>query len=113
MYRKRKKLFFLFPVLIIIAILVMGYAIMLLWNFIFPAALHAERITYWQAVALFVLCRILFFGFRRRYSGRPPMWRGGGPPWRQKWMNMSDEERAKFRQEWRNRCYNPEQKKND
>ena len=29
---------------------------------------------------------------------------GGGPPWRQKWMNMSDEERAKFREEWKKRC---------
>jgi uncharacterized membrane protein YvlD (DUF360 family) len=39
----------------------------------------------------------------RRSSAQ--MWRGAGPQWRQKWMNMSDEERAKFREEWRQkRC---------
>ena len=30
-----------------------------------------------------------------------------GPPWRQKWMNMSDEERTKFREEWKKRCQPP------
>ena len=110
MYSKRKRLLFELPFFMIAAVLLLGYVVMLLWNFIFPGALHAERITYWQAVGLFVLCRILFFGFRRRYNNKPNMWRGN-PQWRQKWMNMSDEERAKFREEWRRRCYNPEQKK--
>ena len=108
MYRKRKRLFFELPVIFIAAIFLFGFLIMLLWNFIFPAALHAQRITYWQAVALFILCRILFFGFGRRYKNhRPDMWRGGGPHWRQKWMNMSDEERTKFREEWKKRCQPP------
>lgn len=104
MYRKRKRLFFELPFIIIAAVFLLGFVVMLLWNFIFPAALHAERITYWQAVALFVLCRILFFGFRRWHSDhKPNMWRGN-PQWRQKWMNMNDEERAKFREEWKKRC---------
>lgn len=108
MYSKRKRIFFEFPVLIIAAIFLLAYIVMLLWNFIFPAALHAERINYWQALGLFVLCRILFFGFRRKYNSKPNMWRGGGPPWRQKWMNMSDEERTKFREEWKKRCRPPD-----
>ncbi len=110
MYRKRKKLFFELPFIIIAAIFLLGFVVMLLWNFIFPAVLHAQRITYWQAVGLFLLCRILFFGFRRRYGDhKPNMWRGGGSPWRQKWMNMNDEERAKFREEWKKRCGRPDQ----
>jgi len=109
MYRKRKRLFFEWPFIIIAAIFLLGYVIMLLWNFIFPAVLHAERITYWQAVGLFVLCRILFVGFRRRHNSKPHMWRGN-PQWRQKWMNMSDEERVKFREEWKKRCHTPTQK---
>lgn len=102
MYRKRRRFIFEVPVFLILGIFILGFIVMQLWNYIFPAVLHTERITYWQAVALFVLCKILFFGFRRR-DHRPKMWRGG-PPWRQKWMNMSDEERIKFREEWKKRC---------
>lgn len=102
MYRKRKRIFFALPFIIIAVTFLAGYIVMLLWNFIFPSILHAEKIGYWQAVALFILCRVLFFGFRRR-DHRPRMWRGG-EAWRQKWMNMNDEERAKFREEWKKRC---------
>ena len=106
----KRRIFLGFPFLIIIAVLLMGLIVMLLWNFIFPPVLHTEKISYWQAVALLVLCRILFFGFRRGGPGdhRAQMWRGAGPQWRQKWMTMSDEERAKFREEWRQkRCGKP------
>lgn len=105
MYRKKRRIFFELPVIIIAAIFLFGFIVMLLWNFIFPPVLHTEKITYWQAVGLLVLCRILFFG--RRYRNRKPDMFRGGPPWRQKWMNMSDEERAKFREEWKKRCGPP------
>ena len=104
MHRNRKRLFFELPVIFIAAIFLLGYIVMLLWNYFFPTVLHTQRITYWQAIALFILCRILFFGFRRRYGNRPNMWQGRGAQWRQKWMNMNDEERAKFREEWKKRC---------
>jgi hypothetical protein len=107
MYRKRKKIFFELPVIIIAAIFLFGFIVMLLWNFIFPPVLHTEKISYWQAVGLLVLCRILFFGLGRRYKDRRPDMFRGGTSWRQKWMNMSDEERVKFREEWRKRCGRP------
>ena len=111
MHRKRKKLFFELPVIVIAAIFLFGLIVMLLWNFIFPPVLHTEKISYWQAVGLLILCRILF-GFGRKYrSGRPDMFRGG-PTWRQKWMNMSDEERVKFREEWKKRCQPPDRNNN-
>lgn len=103
MYRRKRKLFFELPFIIIAAIFLLGFIVMLLWNFIFPSVLHTQKISYWQAIALLVLCRILFFGFRRR-DHRPHVWRGG-VQWRQKWMNMNDEERAKFREEWKKRCH--------
>ncbi len=109
MPHKRKRIFYEFPLIIIAAVLLLGLIVMLLWNFVFPGVLHTEKITYAQAVALLVLCRILFFGFNRRHRDhRPGMFRGGPPQWRQKWMNMSDEERVKFRDEWRQRCRRPE-----
>lgn len=101
---KRRRIFFEFPFIIIIVLFFLSFIVMILWNFIFPSTLHAERITYWQAVGLLILCRILFFRFNRKPGDRKPhMWRNN-PAWRQKWMNMSDEERAKFREEWKNRC---------
>ena len=87
------------------AVLLFGALVMWLWNNILPAVLGVGALTYWQAVGLLVLCRILFGGFRGgRPGGGRPGWSHRGPEWREKWMNMSDEERAKFRAEWRERC---------
>ena len=108
MPRNKKRMFFALPFIIIPAIFLLGFIVMLLWNFIFPSVLHTEKITYWQALALFILCRILFVGFRRR-DHRPDMWRGRGGEWRKKWMNMSDEERVKFREGWKQRCRRPDE----
>ncbi|MEP6684520.1 MAG: hypothetical protein ABJA35_14720 [Parafilimonas sp.] len=108
MPRNKKRIFFELPFIIIAAVFLFGFIVMLLWNFIFPPVLNTGKISYWQAVALLVLCRILFFGFRRR-NHSPGMWRGRGTEWRQKWMNMSDEERMKFREGWKKRCRRPEE----
>lgn len=96
--KRRFPFFFFFPLLV----LVLSAVIMLLWNSILPEVVHVERISYLQAMGLFILSRILFGGFRFAGRGRP----GFGPPphIREKWMNMSEEERMKFRQEWRARC---------
>lgn len=104
MYRNKRKLFFVFPLFFIAAILLLSFIVMLLWNAILPPVLNIHAITYWQAAGIFILCKILFGSFKRRgFSSSERSWRGG-PPWRQKWMNMSDEERAKFREEWKKRC---------
>jgi hypothetical protein len=109
MYRNRKRMFFELPFLMIPIVLLAGLIVMFLWNAILPAATHASSINYWQATGLFILCRILFGGFRGRPGGnRPDMFRKGpGPAWREKWKNMTDEERVKFREEWKRRCARP------
>jgi hypothetical protein len=80
--------------------------VMLLWNAILPAVLYAQPLTYWQALGLLILCRILFgglpLGSRRRgpsFNKRVAM--------KNKWMNMSAEEQTKFKEEWRRRCNKP------
>lgn len=96
---------FVFPVIAAAAVFLFGWAVMLLWNAILPVVFKVGAITYWQAVGLLVLCRILFGGFR----GGPGGFRGGRPHFgwppfsRGKWMNMSEEERAKFKEEWERR----------
>ena len=106
-YRRRGRFFF-FPLIPIAAALLFGFVVMLLWNAILPQVVNAAPLSYWQAVGLLVLSRILFGSFFRGgpqfNSGRE--WRGG-PSWRRKWTSMSDEEKAKFREEWKRRCGPP------
>ncbi|MDR1248498.1 MAG: hypothetical protein LBK63_04255 [Treponema sp.] len=86
---------------------VFGLAVMLLWNWLFPAILGLPTINYAQAVGLFALTRILFsavglagggFGNGRHGRGNFPF--GDDPrrhnPFREKWLNMSEEERIDF-----------------
>ncbi len=78
-----------------------GEIVRLLWNWLAPALFGFRQITFWQAVGLLALCRILFggIGFRgravRSYSGRRMA---------ERWASMTPEEREKFRQGWRSRC---------
>ncbi|WP_229215024.1 hypothetical protein [Dyadobacter bucti] len=109
---KYKRRFGMFPLMALAAALVLGTAVRWLWNAILPALLNVNPISYWQAVGLLVLCRILFgnFGGRPGGFGGPPGGFGGPMArraWREKWRNMSDEDRKKFRQEMRNRCGRP------
>lgn len=105
--RRRGRGFILFPFLFIAAGLLMGAVVMYLWNAILPAVAGVGALTYWQAVGLLILCRILFGGFR----GGGGHWRrkgfgGQAPHLRNRWMQMSDEERARFREAYRERCRN-------
>ena len=76
----------------ILAVAVFGFVVKGLWNWLMPALLGLHVITFWQAVGLLVLCKILFGGFRGGH-GRGMHWRGR---WREKWAQMSPEEREKF-----------------
>ena len=86
-----------------VGILVFGVVVMLLWNALMPDIFRLPPINYWQALGLLVLAKILFSGF---FRGGP----GGG--WRRdairdKWANMTPEQREKFKQEWGHRCGRP------
>lgn len=47
-----------------------GYAVMRLWNAILPAVAAVHPLSYWQAVGLLVLCRILIGGFHSAHGQR-------------------------------------------
>ena len=88
------------PFIVAAAVVVFGGAVMLLWNSILPGLIHVGEITFWQALGIFVLAKILFGGG----------WGHRGGPWghrRHQWMHMSEEEREKFRAEWKQRCGSP------
>jgi hypothetical protein len=63
-------------------------------------AVGANSISFWQALGLLVLSRILVGGF----GGGDKKHRGDSSRWKEKWANMSDEEKLKFREEWKRRC---------
>ena len=108
--RKGRVLFaFFFPLLWLLLIAV----VMWLWNAILPSLLHVSTITYWQAAGLFLLCRILFGGFHFRPRGdfkQKFEQRFNNERWnemRDKWKNMSDEERKEFKTKMRDRWCQP------
>jgi hypothetical protein len=99
-YRGR---FIFIPIAAAAFVAITGFVVMNLWNFVIPAIFHVAAITFWQAVGIFVLCKILF-GFGRKGHGMR-----GGAPWMRHRMeerlkNMSPEEKERFKAKWEQRC---------
>lgn len=99
-----QKRFIFFPFLFIGFFFLAGYAVMFLWNAILPDVISAKPVSFWQAIGLLALCRILFGGFRGPGAGRRHFGGNRGAAMRNKWKGMSTEEREQFRSEWRKRC---------
>jgi hypothetical protein len=98
----KKKWFFLGPLAIVAMFLfavIGGEVVLHLWNWLLPPLFGWRQITFWQALGILALCRILF-----GHHG----WRGPGHSnfrWRMKERcgRMTPEEREKFRQAMRER----------
>jgi hypothetical protein len=99
---KLKKLIFIAPLAILgmlLFVVIGGELVKQLWNWLLPPLFGWPRITFWQALAMLALCRILFGGsggrgafgsnFRRRMEERCEI--------------MTPEEREQFRQRMRER----------
>ena len=97
-WARRVALFILFAA---IAIFVFGGVVMLLWNNVLAQVTHVSTITFIQALGILVLAKILFGGFRGGWGSRRYYWK---QRMRDKWNNMTPEEREKFKQEWQKRC---------
>ena len=77
-----------------------GQAVLHLWNWLLPSLFGWREITFWQAVGVLALCRILFGNI-----GGRPMWRSDfRRRMNQRWENMTPEEREKFRGSMHGRC---------
>lgn len=98
----RKKLFFIAPLAIVGMLLFVaagGFIVEWLWNWLMPPLFGWKVVTFWQAVGLLALCRILF----GRIGGRGP-YRSARRRMRDRWEGMTPEERERFRQAVRDRC---------
>jgi hypothetical protein len=81
--RRARKLFVGLPIAIL-AVAIFGWGVMSLWNWLIPALFGGKLITFWQALGMLVLSRILVGGFSR-------------PRVVHKWEQLTPEEREKFR----------------
>jgi hypothetical protein len=81
--RRARKLLVLLPIGIL-AITIFGFGVMSLWNWLVPALFGGKLITFWQALGMLVLSRILVGGFSR-------------PRVIHKWEQLTPDEREKFR----------------
>src|SRR5271163_4850830 len=77
----------------VLAVALLGFVVMTLWNAVLPAVTGLHSITFVQALGLLVLSRILFGGLRG--------WGRRGGHWRARmqarWQQMTPEERERFR----------------
>jgi hypothetical protein len=85
-----------------------GEVVRLLWNWLLPPLFGWREITFWQALGLLALCRILFGGFGS-HGGRQPGIRRRladrvADRVADRWDRMTPEERERFRQRLRERC---------
>ena len=75
------------------------FATMLLWNNLATAIFGLPAIGFFQTIGLMLLGRLLTGGFRPGgWSGRPGF--GRRRFMRERWKNMTEEERKQFAQRW-------------
>jgi hypothetical protein len=99
---RRWKMIFIAPlaILAMVAFIFIGGEIVLhLWNWLLPPLFGWRQVTFWQALGILVLCRVLFGGLGRHGSGRSNFRRR----MKGRCEHMTPEERERFRQWMRER----------
>ena len=99
----RRKWIFLAPLAILALLLFIalgGELVRLLWNWLLPPLFGWREITFWQALGLLALCRILFGGLGGHGGPRSRIRRRVA----ERLEQMSPEERERLRQGLRGRC---------
>lgn len=97
--RSKPYLIPLFVILGIGAVAMFGWVVMMLWNATLVPATGAAVISFWQAMGLLVLSRILVGGFGGGGRGR-------GAHRQNKWAQMTPEEKEQFKAYCRKRWGN-------
>ncbi len=98
---RRRWWFVLAPVAIVLFVAIGGAVVQQLWNWLAPSILGLRQITFWQAIGLLALCRILFGRFGGRRFGRSEARRRIVERAAER---MSPEERERYREGMRGRC---------
>jgi hypothetical protein len=80
--------------LVIIGCIAFGFIVESLWNVLVPPIIGWHTITFWQALGLLLLSKILFGGFHRHGGRERDRWK---QRMKDRWEQMTPEEREKFR----------------
>lgn len=96
MVMKKRWIAVIAPPAFVLFVWVFGELVKYLWNTLLPPLFGLHMITFWQALGLLLLSRILFGSWGPGGGGRS---RG-----RQRWDKMTPEERERLRQNWAARC---------
>jgi hypothetical protein len=102
MAKRWKRIILIAPLAILgmlLFIAIGGEIVLHLWNWLLPPLFGWRQITFWQALGLLLLCRILFGGVGWRGSMRSNLRRR----MEERCQNMTSEEREQFRQRMRER----------
>jgi len=106
--RRKWWIVLLAPPLLVLFIFIGGEIVKLLWNWLLPPLFGWRLISFWQALGILVLCRVLFGGFGRHGGYRSAMRGRIRERMRERmaarWDRMTPEERERFRQGMRGRC---------
>ena len=82
---------------VLVGVAALGLAVMLLWNWLMPVLfVGTPQVGFWQALGILALCKLLFGGFR---GGAHEYWRER----RQRWANLSPDERQQLKARWTSR----------
>ena len=96
-----------FMVMGIVMLAVIGLVTQVLWNWLVPVLFAGPLLTFWQALGLLALTKILFWTFGK--GGGHWRHRQAGPwggYWSQKMQGMSPEDRERFKQKMKEKwCY--------
>jgi len=101
-----KKMIFTAPLAMLGMLLLItlgGEIVLQLWNWLLPSLFGWRQITFWEALGIIVLCRILFGGHGWHRSGRSNIRRRMQERMQERCANMTPEERERFRQGMRAR----------
>ena len=79
------------PIAIAAGVFIFGSVVMLLWNNLLPALFGVGVITFWQAIGILVLSKILFGGFRGGHGHH--RCHNHRHDWHGKWMHLTPEQK--------------------
>jgi heme/copper-type cytochrome/quinol oxidase subunit 1 len=85
---------------VLVVVTLVSFVVMSLWNWLMPTVFGLRMITFWQALGLLVLSKILLGGFHKHAGGR----NGWKRRMEDRWAKMTPEERERFRAGMRGRC---------
>lgn len=92
------------PVFFVAMAAAMTAAVMLLWNWLMPVLFGLSVITFWQALGILILSKIIFGGGHWGKRGGCCGHGHGHYAWKEKfkskWQNMSEEDRKKWEEKF-------------